>query len=116
MYIRWGLFLQRFNYVFKHKSGVKNIVADALNQRMHLLTVLKSIITSFDSLPTLYATNEDFQVIWFKFLDKKPAGDYVIKASLPKEFWFCLVLYGQQDLHNAILTPNGLSTMFTGHT
>lgn len=78
MHIRWELFLRRFNYVFKHKSEAKNIVANVLSRRMHLLTVPKSSITSFDSLHALYATNEDFKEIWLKCTHNKSVGDFVI--------------------------------------
>lgn len=58
------LFLKKFNYVLKHKYGEKNVVADALSMKVYLLTTLHTQITSFESLPELYAEDEDFGKLW----------------------------------------------------
>lgn len=54
MYARWLSFIQRFDFVIKHKAGNTNTVVDALSRKVNLLTILKSSIIAFDSLPKLY--------------------------------------------------------------
>lgn len=60
MHVRWVIYLQKFTYVFKHKVGHQNQVADALNRRHEPLITLTIVVTSFDILPELYPSNEDF--------------------------------------------------------
>lgn len=68
MHIRWGLFLEKFSYIFKHKPGAKNVLVDALSRKTYLLTTLKAEITTFDSLLDLYVDYEDFGHIWEQWL------------------------------------------------
>ena len=63
MHARWLSFIQRFNFVIKHKVGNTNTVVDALSRKINLLTILQSSIIAFDSLPTLYENNPDFHDI-----------------------------------------------------
>ena len=49
MHGQWIMYLQKFTFVFKHRSGTMNKVADALSRRHCLLTTLHSSITSFES-------------------------------------------------------------------
>lgn len=51
MHSRWALFLQKLNFLFKHKKGewnIVNIVADALSRRVHLLIMVKVDVTQFE--------------------------------------------------------------------
>lgn len=54
MHIQRGCFSINL-IVFKHRIGVKNVVVKALSTRTYVLTILKIVITSFDTLPEQYA-------------------------------------------------------------
>ena len=60
MHARWLSFIQRFNFVIKYRAGSTNVVADALRWKANLLTILKSQVVAFDSLPNLYKDDPDF--------------------------------------------------------
>ncbi|XP_020674167.2 uncharacterized protein LOC110093578 [Dendrobium catenatum] len=64
MHARWVLFLQKFTFVLKHKSGQQNRVADALSRQTALLTQLQIEITGLESLQELYPTDPDFSSTW----------------------------------------------------
>ena len=57
-------FLQQFDFVIKHKSGIENKVANTLSKRPHLLVVLSVNTMEFDSLKQHYSTDAEFGVIW----------------------------------------------------
>lgn len=59
MHARWALFLQKFNFIFNHKGGEQNIVADALSRRTCVLTIIKNKVTSFESFNDLYQVDGD---------------------------------------------------------
>lgn len=107
MHARWILFLQRFTFVFRHRSGHQNKVADALSCRTALLVTLRTKILGFELLPELYATDEDFHSIWAKCLNHERAGDYHIQQGflfkgnqlcIPRTF---LREYIIQDIHGS---------------
>ncbi|XP_028548104.1 uncharacterized protein LOC110099094, partial [Dendrobium catenatum] len=79
MHARWILFLQRFTFVLKHKSGAENRVADALSRKFTLLTQLNTEITGLQCLQELYATDKDFQKIWAECLENNSVGQYSIR-------------------------------------
>ncbi|PKU69720.1 RNA-directed DNA polymerase [Dendrobium catenatum] len=79
MHARWVLFLQRFTFVLKHKSGAENRVADALSRQSLLLTQLSTEMTGLQCLQDLYATDSDFKQIWETCLESPSAGEYTIR-------------------------------------
>lgn len=48
MYARWIETIQKFPYVFKHKSGTLNRVVDALNRKVAFITTLQTHRETFD--------------------------------------------------------------------
>lgn len=57
-------YLQQFNFVVKHTSGVSNRVADALSRRHFVLAILHVSVPGFSSFADLYATDAFFGPIW----------------------------------------------------
>ncbi|PKI58864.1 hypothetical protein CRG98_020763 [Punica granatum] len=67
----WIAYLQRFTFVVKHKSGVTNRVADALNSRSNFLGSLRIGVPGFDCLCDLLETDPYFSNV----LGKVRAGE-----------------------------------------
>ncbi|GKA44155.1 RNA-directed DNA polymerase [Tanacetum coccineum] len=70
IHARWASFLEKFNYVDKHKSGASNKVADALSRKTTLLVTISNEVVGFDSIKELYASDEDFGNIWMELKTK----------------------------------------------
>ncbi|PKU81321.1 RNA-directed DNA polymerase [Dendrobium catenatum] len=79
MHARWILFLQRFLFVLKHKSGKQNVVADALSRRTLLLTQLQTEITVLECLKELYPTDTDFKSIWEGCQSDAAHGEFTLR-------------------------------------
>ncbi|PKU84124.1 RNA-directed DNA polymerase [Dendrobium catenatum] len=79
MHARWVLFLQKFTFVLKHKSGNQNRVADALSRRTALVTQLQTELTGLDCLRELYPTDPDFAIIWKQCSLQQPVDDYSLR-------------------------------------
>ncbi|KAI0529675.1 hypothetical protein KFK09_002229 [Dendrobium nobile] len=86
MHARWILFLQRFNFVLKHKSGAQNQVADALSRRSVLLTQLQTKITGLECLKELYATDPDFAQIWENYSSNQQCREFSIRHGFLFKF------------------------------
>ena len=78
MHARWIMFLQRFSYVFKHKAGINNKVANALSRRPSLLSIMHSEVVGFENLQDVYPTDPDFGTIWAKCSNKENASPFHI--------------------------------------
>ncbi|KAI0493184.1 hypothetical protein KFK09_027460 [Dendrobium nobile] len=76
MHARWIIFLQKFTFVLKHKSGTQNRVADALSRRAALVTQLQTELTGLECIKELYPTDEYFQSYWHKCLQQQPVAEY----------------------------------------
>ena len=59
----WVAYLQRFNFMVKHKSGVTNRVADALSRQKNLLTQMSIEVPSFDLFAELFDIDPYFSAI-----------------------------------------------------
>lgn len=53
-------YLQKFDFIIKHRSGQTNNVADALSRRRTIMTVLRTTVTAFDTIKDTYKEDEDF--------------------------------------------------------
>ncbi|GJT73641.1 transposon ty3-I gag-pol polyprotein [Tanacetum coccineum] len=74
IHARWASFLEKFNYVIKHKSGANNKVVDALSRKTTLLVTISNEVMGFDSIKELYASDEDFGNIWMELETKQHRG------------------------------------------
>nr|GEZ19088.1 transposon Ty3-I Gag-Pol polyprotein [Tanacetum cinerariifolium] len=74
----WASFLEKFNYVIKHKSGVCNKVTDALSKKTTLLVTISNEVVGFDSIKELYASDEDFGNIWMEIETKQHRGEFIL--------------------------------------
>ncbi|PKU70598.1 hypothetical protein MA16_Dca008715 [Dendrobium catenatum] len=79
MHARWVSFLQKFSFVLKHQAGRHNKVADALSRKAMLLTQLQTEFTGLLCLQELYASDQDFSVIWHKCKKQEPVPEYSIR-------------------------------------
>ena len=75
MLARWAAYLERFNYLIVHKSGITNRVADALSRRACLLTSFEAELPGMDQIKELYEGDEDFGHVWVKHARGQPLGD-----------------------------------------
>lgn len=78
MHARWISFIQKFDFVIKHKAGITNKVADALSRKASLLTLLSGQVIAFDHLPTSYENDTDFHAIWHKWQQHVHCDDFQI--------------------------------------
>lgn len=79
MHARWIIFLQKFTFVLKHKSGRNNKIADALSRRANLLVVLQTEITGLEEMNELYVEDSDFADLWSKCSQHKSCADFPIQ-------------------------------------
>jgi len=61
---KWVEFIEQFPYVFKHKQGKTNVVADALSRRFTLLNVFDVQYLGFDQIKEIYKHDLDFSLIY----------------------------------------------------
>ncbi|GKC34620.1 RNA-directed DNA polymerase [Tanacetum coccineum] len=78
IHAQWASFLEKFNYVIKHKSGASNKVADALIRKTTLLVTISNEVVGFDSIKKLYANDEDFGNIWMEIKTKQHWGEFIL--------------------------------------
>ena len=99
MHTRWILFLQKFSYVFHHKAGHQNLVADALSRRSSLLSLLKTEVIGFECLLEVYAGDPEFGEIWQKCGNRQVIPNFHIhQGYLFKRNQLCILFYSLRDL------------------
>ena len=81
MHAHWIVFLQNFSYVFKHKAGSNNQVADALIRRPSLMSVMHFEVVGFENLHEEYVSDQDFRLIWEKCSNKENVAPYHIQRG-----------------------------------
>ncbi|KAL5538163.1 hypothetical protein UlMin_045629 [Ulmus minor] len=110
MHARWIMFLQRFSYVFKHKAGVNNKVADALSRRPSLLSIMHSEVVGFENLQDVYPTDPDFRTIWAKCSNKEIASPFHIQQGfLFHGHQLCVPVHSLRDLLITEVHSGGLA-------
>ena len=77
MHARWSAYLERFQYLFTHKHGHQNQVADALSRQALLISTLQAELTGFDSLREQYIHDENFQIWWDKCSINDDTGNFI---------------------------------------
>lgn len=113
MHARWLSFIQRFDFVIKHKAGHTNTVADALSRKISLLTILQGSIIAFDSLPTLYENDPDFHDIWTSCKDHVNCNDFhILNGFLFKNNLLCIPRTSLRESLIKELHSNGLAGHF----
>nr|GEW19930.1 hypothetical protein [Tanacetum cinerariifolium] len=78
IHAQWGSFLEKLNYVIKHKSGVCNKVTDALSRKTTLLVIISNEVVGFDSIKELYTSDKDFSNIWIELETKQNWCEFII--------------------------------------
>jgi len=77
---RWFEYLQQFNFMLKHKTGIQNCVADSLSRKALLLQNLSVEVPCFAKLPAIYKDDPNFGAV-FQQLSSQPrshAGDFTL--------------------------------------
>ena len=79
----WVEFLQRYYFVVKHRVGVKNKAADALNQKVSLLSVMNVKVTGFERLKDDYESCPDFRELYTSLINalQPILDDYTLQDS-----------------------------------
>ncbi|KAL5581962.1 hypothetical protein UlMin_014404 [Ulmus minor] len=109
MHACWVMFLQKFSFVFQHKAGHNNRVADALSRRNALLAVMKSEVSGFECLQDEYATDPDFGLIWAKCINHKLVVHYHIHQGLLfRGLQLCIPVHSLRELLIAEVHGGGL--------
>ena len=67
--VGWWSSLQDYIYVLKHKAGDENRVADALNPRRALLSVISTEMVGFEKIKDAYGSCPDFGNIFTALRD-----------------------------------------------
>ncbi|KAK9097358.1 hypothetical protein Sjap_022855 [Stephania japonica] len=74
--------MQKFTFVFKHKQGALNRVANVLSRRSHLLTTISSTLIAFEHIKGLYPSDSNFHDIWSNCLTHTGTADFHIHDGL----------------------------------
>ncbi|KAL5569340.1 hypothetical protein UlMin_025915 [Ulmus minor] len=99
MHARWVMYLQKFSFVFQHKAGHTNKVADALSRRNALLTVMKSEVSGFECLQDEYAADPDFGVLWAKCVNQDQVAHFHIhQGFLFRGLQLCIPVHSLREL------------------
>jgi hypothetical protein len=109
---RWFDYLQQFTFVLKHKAGVENRVADALNRKSLVINSLSMNVPCFIGLPKAYKIDPDFGGLYVRLCSKPNAteGEYSIhRGFLFKGTRLCIPYtslreFVIQELHSGGLT------------
>ena len=82
--LRWANYLAQFHFTIMHTPGTQNKVADSLSRRPQIHAISTAYHIDLTTLRDLYATDEDFQIIWSKL----PHGDLVPSYVIKEGFLF----------------------------
>ena len=102
--IRWANFLSMFHFQILHTPGHKNVVADALSRRPRVNAITTAYHDDLASMPTLYADDNDFMIIWADLHEGKAISPYSLKDGF---------LYHQQAI--CVVQPLRTKVMCEAH-
>ncbi|KAI9187093.1 hypothetical protein LWI28_024339 [Acer negundo] len=86
----WSAYLQQFTFVLKHKAGVTNRVADALSQRVNLLSTMVVQVPGFNSFRELYDSDPHFSEIMVAVREKKNSEFVLVDGFLFRGNQLCI--------------------------
>ena len=99
----WIAYLECFTFVVKHKSGLSNIVADALSRRRSLLNRMYVEIHGFETFSTLLETDPYFSEVLAKLMMEQIS--YLMMDSCLKEINYASqrAAYNKKSFRNYIM-------------
>lgn len=90
-HVKWVEFLQIFIFMLKHKSNVKNVVADALSRKETFLVMIESKFIGFEVLKEHYHADEDIKL-------EDISADCSISSNLQQ------IIYPSQDISTNLVS------------
>lgn len=78
MHAHWILFMCSFQYIFYHKIGPTNQIANALSRQSKVLMTLAVGLQDFEYLKEQYAIDPDYSIIWIACQNKEPVSAFHI--------------------------------------
>lgn len=78
MHARWAKFVEKLNYVIKHKYGVSNRGADAPSRRTTKLVTIKIKVVGFEHLKELYEDEPYLKDTWGKINSNQVSCDFLL--------------------------------------
>lgn len=108
MPIQWISFIQKFDFLIKHKARVADRVADALSCKHALLTSIEGEVIAFENLPTSYKNDPDFHEILLRYQNVNPddfhlVDDYFLSGKKVTCYVFQILFYANFLLRTYML-------------
>ncbi|MCO5546933.1 hypothetical protein L7F22_000372 [Adiantum nelumboides] len=109
--MRWANILSQFHFQIVHVQGQKNVVADALSQKLLVQAISAIHHSSFEDMVDQYATDTDFADIFTRIRDGEIVAGYSIREGyLMRKTMLCVT----QSLREKVMTECHCPP-YTGH-
>ena len=115
---RWVEYLQSFTFVLKHKAGSENHAADALSQRLTLLSTSQVEVVGFEKIKEEYSECPDFKKIYVDLSTNNTGRheEYILQDGyLFKGTKLCIPRTSRRDFMIWELRAGGLAGRFGVH-